>query len=376
MPGRSRVNPSYIVTFAVAAGLGGWLLSGALGEESAGAPAGVAPPSAPDVFTVEVRRQEAERVTRIIVNQGEALANREATVRAEVSGRVVALGARRGARVGEGELLVRLDVEDRQARLEEAQAALAETEQAYEAAERLAERGYEAETRLRGAFAELQAARAQLRRIELELEDTRVVAPFDGSLAERRVELGEYVAANEAVAEIIDLDPLIAVIQVSQQRIAEIERGMKARVELATGAVLEGQVSFIAPTADEETRTFRVEIEVPNRDSRHPAGVSAEVRIPVGTEPGHFISPALLSLGPDGVLGVKTVTAEGLVAFHEVDIVRSEANGIWVTGLPGTARLITSGQGYVRAGERVEVASEQQLAGRRARADEGSAVLR
>jgi multidrug efflux system membrane fusion protein len=66
------------------------------------------------------------------------------------------------------------------------------------------------------------------------------------------------------------------------------------------------------------------------------------------------IAPSLLTLDASGELGIKTVNAQHEVEFHRVALARSEANGVWVTGLPDTANIIVVGQGYVSAGQPVE----------------------
>ena len=63
------------------------------------------------------------------------------------------------------------------------------------------------------------------------------------------------------------------------------------------------------------------------------------------------MQPSTVSLSPEGRLGVKTVDDEDRVVFNAIEIVRAEIDGIWVTGLPETARIITVGQGFVNAGE-------------------------
>jgi multidrug efflux system membrane fusion protein len=112
-------------------------------------------------------------------------------------------------------------------------------------------------------------------------------------------------------------------------------------------------VGFIGGNADQQTRTFRVEVTVDNPDSVMPAGLSARINIPTGQARGHFISPAILSLGTDGTLGIKTVQADSTVAFAPVEIVRAQTDGIWITGLPEKADIITVGQGFVNAGDAV-----------------------
>jgi multidrug efflux system membrane fusion protein len=84
------------------------------------------------------------------------------------------------------------------------------------------------------------------------------------------------------------------------------------------------------------------------------SGTTAELRIPAEELSAHYISPALLSLNKQDEIGVKSVSEDGVVVFHSVDIVRADVDGVWVTGLPERVRVITVGQGFVREGDRVE----------------------
>jgi multidrug efflux system membrane fusion protein len=75
--------------------------------------------------------------------------------------------------------------------------------------------------------------------------------------------------------------------------------------------------------------------------------------IVIGKEQAHFISPAVLALDDSGTVGVKSVDLASLIAFHPIEFVRTEADGIWVSGLPETVRVVSQGQGFVTAGEMV-----------------------
>jgi membrane fusion protein, multidrug efflux system len=133
-------------------------------------------------------------------------------------------------------------------------------------------------------------------------------------------------------------------------------------VSYATGHSEAGRVCFISASAEPQTRTFRVEIRTPNSDGEIPSGISAETRIPTQEIDAHFVSTAVLSLGTDGALGVKTVGADGTVAFNAIDVVRAQTDGVWISGLPDSARIITIGQGFVQAGDEVRV-SERKIDG-------------
>ncbi|PWG62634.1 efflux transporter periplasmic adaptor subunit [Spiribacter halobius] len=309
---------------------------------------------------VQVREMAAERVERELENQGDTVADQDVELRAQTAGRVAEVLVARGERVAAGDPILRLAMEDRAARRAEAEARVAQREADYEAAQRLGDDGFQAQTAVREARAALEAARAALAAIEEEIRHTTVRAPFDGVLEERPVEVGDFVAVGDPVARVVNADPLLAVINVAQQDIGRVRLGAEAVVELATGDRLEGVVSYISGAAQSGTRTFRVEVEAPNPDGL-PAGVSATVRIPLESVQAHFVTPAVLALEESGQLGVKTVNEAGEVVFHPVNIVRAEREGVWVTGLPERARVITVGQGFVRAGEPVRAVAEAEL---------------
>ncbi len=352
-------NKSWLLAALVAAALVLWMASGYVvrgGERPRPEPHADSGSDA-QVATVQVREQRAEAVTRRLELQGQALPERAVTVRAEVTGRVRAVPVAKGGRVDAGTVIAELALNDRQARLQEAQALVKQRQAEAEAARKLADSGYQSDTQVRAADAALETARARLVAIREEIDQTRITTAFAGVLDERHVEEGDYLAPGDPVGRVVDLDPLRIVVNVSQQDIESVTVGAHARARFATGEERAATVRYIASEATEQTRTFRVELEVPNADGRIPAGVSATVRIPIETVHAHFLSPALLALSDEGALGVKTVAGDGRVAFHPVEVIRAELDGVWVTGLPERVRLITVGQGFVRHGEPVKAVS-------------------
>jgi len=164
---------------------------------------------------------------------------------------------------------------------------------------------------------------------------------------------------NGEVATIVDNDPLVVSVRITQQDVSALKLGQSASVTFATGQQRDGNIRYIAARADEDTRTFRVEVELPNPNGEIPSGISAEARVPTGTLLAHYVSPAALSLNDEGKLGIKTVDEHNKVTFHTASIVLSDVDGAWITGLPPQARIITLGHGFVQIGEEVQVAEEQ-----------------
>lgn len=350
---------SYVIAGALVLGLGVWLASGMVGDEEPSPPRAttVTEPTPP---LVEVGRSEAAPVTLHIVAQGDVRAFRTAAARAETAGQVAEILVDVGERVEEGQQIARLTLEGRGSRLATAEAILEQRQADYDAAAQLLQQGFTTEARVRELRTQLESARQDVARLREELENTAVIAPFAGVVNAVPVERGEFVPVNAEIATLVDNSPLRVDVRVNQQDVARISLGAAARVTFATGARQIGRVCFVSAAADTGTRTFRVEVRTPNAGNELPSGISAEVEVPTGSAMAHFISPAILSLGPDGTLGVKTVEEGGAVAFHSVEVVRAQTDGVWVSNLPETAHLITVGQGFVQAGDRVRVAEVER----------------
>ncbi len=358
------MKKSYLIAVFFVFVLAAWVLGGYFLKTSSkeSAPEASVTDTVPPM-TVSVRTQEAKSVERFIVAQGQAEPNRTVTVRAETKGKVDELLADEGATVRAGDVIARLEMNDLMARIERAKARVREQQSAFEASESLGKKGYQSQRQADETFSSLVTAKAELKEAMIELERTEIKAPFEGVVLSSPIELGAYVDVNGEVATIVDNDPLVVSLRITQQNISDLEVGQGATLTFATGQEREGKIRYIAPRADKGTRTFRVEVELPNSDGEIHSGISAEARIPTGSAMAHFVSPATLSLNDEGKLGVKTVNEDSRVAFHEASIVISDAEGAWITGLPARARIITLGHGFVRIGEQVDVAEEEGAAG-------------
>src|SRR5690606_25190829 len=93
-----------------------------------------------------------------------------------------------------------------------------------------------------------------------------VKAPIAGIVSAVPVTAGRAVQVGQEIAEIVDLDPMLAVVEVAERQLAGIEAGRDARVRLVTGETVTGRVRFVSPTASEGTRTYRVDVEIANAD--------------------------------------------------------------------------------------------------------------
>ena len=360
-PPRDGRNWSAWIAALLVLALVGWMASGMLGEE-APMVAEARRAEEPRPVAVEATRSLAQPITRALSIEGEVDPTLATPVRAEAGGVVDRIVARKGARILVGEVIAEIAPAERNAQLAQAEADLRRAQRDFDAVSELAERGFATRARQEEVRSALAASQARLAAAEADVEDTVVRAPASGILNDLMVDPGEVIQPGAEVARIVDTSTLVVKVRIPQRSVAEIETGQTATVSFVTGQTREGRVSYLSANAEAATRTFALEVEVANPQGDIPAGISAEVSLPIAEVPAHFVSPAILSLGSDGALGVKTVGADDTVGFYPIDLVRAQTDGIWVSGLPDDATIITVGQGFVAAGERVMVTLAEPVA--------------
>ena len=349
------MRASAVIAVALSLAAAGWMASGRFGggERPPETPeAGPGPPPDP-VPRVRVKRMTARPHEVAITVRGRSEASRQVDVRAETDGRIIEVGAVRGDAVEEGRVLARLAVEGRRAKVAEYKARLRQRRIHFEAVEALAGKGLSSREALATAKADIDAAKAAVEQVEIEIARTRLRAPFDGVLLQGHAELGDYLKQGDRFGRIIDLDPILFVGSVTERSVAWLRPGLPAVARILSGKQVRGILRYIAPAADPAARTYRIEVEAANPGYRIREGVTADIAVEVDVTMAHFVTPALLSLADDGAIGLKTVDARNRVRFRPVDILQDTPHGVWLGGLPTDIRVITVGQDFVSAGQEV-----------------------
>lgn len=311
--------------------------------------------------SVRIRHQTAVEVTRNITVNGRTAPARIVELNAETDGRVVSIGVERGDRFDAGDVIVKLDQRDRRARLLQAEATVKQRELEFEARAKLMGNSYVSEAQLQEAKALLEAANTELTRARLDIDYMVIRAPFDGALQDRQVEIGDFVKLGDPIATIVDDRTLVVSASIAEYEAHFVRKGSPGTAKLATGQTVSGTIRYIAPVATEATRTFDVELEIDNADGLLRAGMTAELVIPAEKIYAHKVSPSLLTLDNEGNLGIKVVNESGIVEFHSADIAMSSSEGVWISGLPYSATIITVGQGFVNEGAVVDAIPEDEI---------------
>ncbi len=350
-----RLKPQYVVIIAIVVVLVAYfgirsLFGGRGGEAEAKPPAANALPSVQAKLTPESIR-EAQ-----VVMRGRTEAARSVVVRSETAGVVAATPTPEGSFVRQGQVLCRLAVDARQASLDQARAALKSRQLQRQAAQQLREKGFRSETQVLEAQANLDAAQAAVRQAEIALRQVEIRAPFSGVFDRRDAEIGTYLAPGQPCGTMIELNPLLVVGDAPETEAARLRSGAPAQARLVDGTVLNGRVRYVARDADPQTRTYHLEVAVPNPGNTVRSGLSADLRIAAGAGPAHLVPVSALVLDSAGRQGVRYVQPGGRVGFAPVTVLEETSQGMWVSGLKGSVNVITVGQSFVADGQKVRVA--------------------
>src|SRR5579872_285298 len=353
-----RLKPRYqwaggiaiIVSLWVATGMFNSQAAQKVDDDSIGKPS-----STPSVRVTQLVASERDAT---VIIRGRTQAKNEVDVRAEVEGVVQAIHFDKGDRVKMGDTLCEIRLNDRGAKVAQAAALVAQTQKELQVAQDLYNQGFRSKTQLAQSEAAFAQAQAGLATMNIALANTHIKAPFDGIVDDRYVNAGDYMRPGDKCEMVIAPEPFLAVGTVSEHEVGQIHVGDAAIAKLVTGETVSGTVTFVADRADPTTRTFRVEVQLPNPDAKLRDGVSADINIPVRHVKAQHISPGIMVLDDSGVPGVRVVI-NGRVKFLPITIVSDGPDGAWVTGLPDNVDVITVGQQFVSDGQRVNAVMDK-----------------
>jgi len=305
--------------------------------------------------TVAVVRAEVTDYARLIRISGVTEADKLAILAARSNGVVQELTAEAGDTVERGAVVMLLEGEDVRAAVKTAQDQLAQAAEQLAVGETLSAKGSLPETQLTARRAAKSAAEGALSQAQAAADRLSLVAPFAGTVDAVNVEEGEWVQQGTPIATLIALDPIIVKAEVAERDVAHVAVGAKALVRLVSGVELEGTVKHLARKASDKTRTFALEVDLPNPDGAIPSGMTAELRLTAATQPALTVPRSVLTLNEAGQVGLRVVTEGDIAAFLPVDLIDDTEAGFVVTGVPQGARVIVAGQDLVRDGDAVAV---------------------
>ena len=300
-----------------------------------------------DDITVRVINQNSIPYQEEILIKGFAEADKKVELKSETSGKVTALPIQQGSFVRKGDVICSLFVAEKESFFKKA-------ELEFKSAEKLFDEGLYSSN-------QLQNIKSNFERAKLELDNASIKAPFDGIVDRIAIDEGDFLTRGSTCATLLDLDPMILAGEISESDLMNISKGSPALIETIDGKKFNGKISYIASSANPITHTFRIEVEVKNKKNLIKDGASAKIFISGKEQLANLVPLSILRLDDQGNLGVRLISSQGTVEFKKIDLIQDTKNGVWVSGLPSSSKIITVGQDYVNDGEKVNFALDQRL---------------
>lgn len=363
------MNASRITAVVLVLAAAGWIASGHMKSDADTKPADTkaADQAKPEkLFRVAVQRAELQQHQRTLTLSGRTEADKKVTVMARTGGVVTKLDVRRGSHVKKGDVIAVLSDDAREAQVAQAQALFEQRKDELSAKKKLIEMGSMPRLELGNLQSQYKAAQAALAAAVAEQDRGIVRAPWDGIVTDVPIDVGQaaFSFMGQNIAQMVSLDPMLAVVEVSERKLAGLTVGTPAEVRLISGQTAQGRIRYVSKSASDKTRTYRVEVEIPNKDGKIPDGITCEVNIKMAPVEAVRLPRSALTFSSAGDLGVRTVDDNGLVAFVPVDIAEDEQNFMWVNGVARNAQVIVEGQDFVREGEKVDIAAPAERTAR------------
>lgn len=350
------MKASRIVATGLVVGAVAWVASGHLmPHESAQSRAAIrADAGEPKLFRVAVAETAVAPHARKLTLSGRTEADKKVTITARTGGVLSEMRVRRGQHVKKGEILAVLSDDAREAHVAQATALFNQRKAELEARRKLIEGGMMPKLEAVNLESQFKSAEAALAAAVAERDRGVLRAPWDGIITDHAEVGGASLAMQGApMAQMIALDPMLAVVEVSERRLGGLKIGDEAEVRLVNGQKATGRVRYIAKIASQTTRTYRVEVEMKNLDGAIPDGITAEVSIPMAPVPAARVPRSALTFSSSGDLGVRVVNGGAKVDFVPISVVEDDQGHMWVSGIPDGARVIVQGQDFVREGQQV-----------------------
>lgn len=356
----AKIRFHKLAAITVLAGVAIWVATGkfsSVGSAQDEAPptpaeAGAQTPAAVrSVAVVTPPRVQHQRAIRI---SGKTEAEKRVTLATRVMGVITELPVKQGQRVERGDLVMQLDARDKEAAVRMAESVVTQRQAEADAAERLVGGGNAPRLQADQARAALATAQSQLEGAKAELEQYSIYAPYNGLIDRVPVQRGSTILAGAEVATLINLDPLLAIGEVSERDLPYIDIGDAADIRLVDGNVVKGTLRYISRDASAATRTFRIEVAIPNEDKKLPAGMTAEITLRAQPTDSIVLPRSVVTLSADGDLGIRAVGEDDKVVFYPIDLVDDTPTGLVLAGIPADAKVIVAGQDLVTEGDTVK----------------------
>lgn len=283
-------------------------------EEKAAAPAG------PPAVQVVGYRSRISPLAQTLSLVGTLAANEAVEITSEIDGIAEKILFDEGESVKAGQILIEIDSGKLKASLDKAQADLQLAEATRQRFEGLGTSGAVSRQEVDRSVAEFEAAKAAVALAEEQLKEASISAPFDGVMGARYVSPGQFVVRGQPLSSLISQDPMKAEVRVPERFLSQLAAGQTVQVRVAAypEETFTGEVYFIDPQIDEETRTALVKAKVPNGAGKLKRGMFATLELIVTVRENAIVVPETALLWNGDVASLFVVGEAGEVELRQV----------------------------------------------------------
>ncbi len=276
-------------------------------------------------------------------------------LKAETSGRVIGIPATEGDHLIKGDVIILLEPKRKQEDLQQARSEIERAQIKYKAALSLQQKGLNSQANVAAAQRDFNAAQAALKQAEIELDNTKIRAPFDGIVDKINADIGDVVdqmANFDALAKFVALSPFHILTFIPENKIQYIHKDQQAYVVLDDGRTVNGRIISVSSIANTDTKTFAVKIEIDNTELKLVSGISVYANIPIETVMAHLVPLSAITIDDNGNVIMKYIKNDK-VQSSNIEIIAEEKTGIWVTNLPDKANIVVLGAHNLQTGQTI-----------------------
>tara|TARA_B100000989_G_C19514886_1_gene461085 strand:- start:292 stop:1335 length:1044 start_codon:yes stop_codon:yes gene_type:complete len=306
------------------------------------------------INSVLVEKIKVSKFNKKIILRGHTQHSRQVIIKSQVEGKISAINFSKGTDVSAGDIIVLIDPEDKIAKQKEMEALLEQRKKEYEVAEKLFKGGFRSEVKLSESRTNFEKALASFEKSQVALNNTKVMIPFNSFLEDSFVELGDYLKKGDKIVKIVDLDPIFLSASANENEVMDLKINQEGFAILNNGEKFKGHINYISSTADNNTRNFKIQLEIKNPKKKILSGLSGEIQIDLSPTTAFFIPASVVTLNQDGDLGIKVIE-DNKVRFFKINIISDTGKGFWIkTNNIDELVLISRGQEFVIEGESVD----------------------
>lgn len=315
-------------------------------------------PKPAEIHLVGVRDMAAQPYRQVVRLRGSTQAEQSVTLRSDIRAEVIALPVRQGQRVKKGTVVCALESTAARAAVTQASSALKQAQLEHTGALRLAAKGIGSKLGTEASLARLNNAKALLAQARYGLEKTLIRAPNNGVIDRIYPKTGDLLRPDQECAVFVVPDIMLLIAHASETNVQLLQEGAPVEMELKNGIRLPGKISFVSSVGSLQSRTYRVEAQIPNPQGQVISGMVSTMYAYGKLTSAHYIKPSALTLDSLGRLGVRMVSPsarerEGTVLFIPVEIIGDDDQGIWITGAQD-GLFIEVGADFVSRGDTVQ----------------------